>query len=118
MSQKHEGGCHCGKVRYQVELDLASEMATCNCSICGKTGAIMAFVPAGSFTLVSGEDALKDYQFNRKNIHHEFCAECGVRSFSHGTGSDGSRMYSVNVRCIDDVDLAALRTKGFDGKSL
>lgn len=119
MSQtKHTGGCHCGQVRYEVELDLDAQMMTCNCSICGKGGAIMAFVPTSAFTLQSGEAALKDYQFNTKNIHHKFCTECGVRSFTHGTGPDGTPMVAVNVRCIDGVDLAALKTTSFDGKSL
>lgn len=118
MSQTiHEGGCHCGQVRYKVEIDLAAQMVTCNCSICGKSGAIMAFVPASAFTLLSGESALKDYQFNTKNIHHKFCTECGVRSFSHGTGPDGKPMVSVNARCIDDVDLASLKTMSYDGKA-
>jgi hypothetical protein len=118
MSQNtHEGGCHCGQVRYKVDLDLTAQMVTCNCSMCGKSGAIMAFVPADAFTLLSGESALKDYQFNTKNIHHKFCTECGVRSFAHGTGPDGKPMVSGNVRCIDDVDLGSLKTMSYDGKS-
>jgi hypothetical protein len=115
---KHDGGCHCGQVRYQVDIDLTGQMATCNCSICSKTGAIMAFVPATAFTLVSGTEVLRDYQFNKKHVHHEFCTVCGVRSFSHGAGKDGTEMYMVNVRCIDGVDLEGLKIMTFDGKSL
>ena len=42
----------------------------------------------------------------------------GVGSFSRGTGPDGKEMIAVNVRCLDDVDVAALKTTPFDGRSL
>jgi hypothetical protein len=114
---KYYGGCHCGRVRYEVETTLESVMS-CNCSICQKRGAILTFVPAPQFTLLSGEDDLTDYQFNKKIVHHLFCSRCGVGSFARGTGPDGSAMIAVNVRCLDDVDLAALSPMSFDGKSL
>jgi hypothetical protein len=57
-------------------------------------------------------------QFNKKIVHHLFCSRCGVGSFARGTGPDGSAMIAVNVRCLDDVDLAALSPMSFDGKSL
>ena len=56
------GGCHCGRVRYAVETDLAQVIA-CNCSICTKRGLLLTFVPPERFTLQAGEDALTDYQF-------------------------------------------------------
>lgn len=114
---KHTGGCHCGKVRYEVETDLATVMS-CNCSICQKRGALLTFVPTPQFTLLAGEDALTDYQFNKKIIHHLFCGTCGVGSFARGVAPDGSEMVAVNVRCLDDVDPAALTVTPFDGKSM
>ncbi|RYE91214.1 MAG: GFA family protein [Myxococcales bacterium] len=117
---KHQGGCHCGAVRYEVDLDLSQPLTECNCSICGKTGARLAFVPSSQFALRSGEDNLTDYQFHKKHIHHAFCRTCGVRSFAHGATPDGGTMYAVNVRCLDDIDLAATtsQVQPFDGKSL
>jgi hypothetical protein len=116
-SKKYEGGCHCGKVRYEVNVALERVVA-CNCSICGKTGALLAFVPAAEFKLVSGEGALTDYQFGKKRVHHKFCSACGIRSFGHGAGPDGSEMFAINVRCLDGVDADALPADRFDGKSL
>lgn len=113
----YQGGCHCGRVRYRVKTDLATTV-TCNCSICQKTGTILTFVPAGDFELLSGEDALTDYQFNRKVIHHLFCKTCGIRSFARGQKPDGSEMIAVNVRCLDDIDLASLSPRSFDGRRL
>ncbi|MDB4975872.1 MAG: aldehyde-activating protein [Myxococcaceae bacterium] len=116
-AKAYTGSCHCGNVRYQVTLDLTAEMLTCNCSICARTGTMLTFVPAAAFTLERGEDALTDYQFGKKHIHHNFCSTCGVRSFAWGNGPDGSKMYAINARCLEDVDLHALKTKEIDGKS-
>jgi hypothetical protein len=112
----YTGGCHCGTVRYEVETDIHN-VISCNCSICAKTGTLLAFVPASQFKLLSGEDNLTDYQFHKEIIHHLFCATCGVRSFATGTGPDGIEMRAVNVRCLDDVDLSALTITAIDGKS-
>ena len=115
-TKTYSGGCHCGRVRYEATLDLAKAI-TCNCSICQKTGTILAFTPEAQFKLLSGEDALVDYLFNKKVIHHYFCGACGVRSFARGTAPDGSKMAAVNVRCLDGVDLASLSPKPIDGRS-
>src|ERR1700753_489673 len=78
----YQGSCHCGNVRYSVDADLSGEMLTCNCSICQRTGSALAFVPAPQFKLERGDDALTDYQFGKKRIHHLFCKTCGIRSFA------------------------------------
>ena len=113
--QKHSGGCHCGKVRYDVELDLGAPVISCNCSICSKFGTLLAFVAPDRFTLRSGEDVLTDYQFNTNNIHHLFCRVCGIKSFARGTGPQGP-MVAINTRCLDDVDIDKLKVTRHDGK--
>jgi hypothetical protein len=113
----HHGGCHCGNVRYDVQMDLG-EVMQCNCSICSKTGSLLAFTSDDRFELRSGSDDLTDYQFASKNIHHLFCEKCGVRSFARGKGSDGKPMVAINVRCLEGVDLEKLKVKAFDGASL
>ncbi len=113
----YTGGCHCGAVRYQVKMKLAGAI-TCNCSICSKTGSMLAFAPASQFELVSGQDALSDYQFGKKKIHHLFCKHCGIRSFARGVAPGGGEVVAVNVRCLDGVDTGGLTLKPFDGRSL
>lgn len=113
--REYEGSCHCGKVRYTVSADLSGEVMTCNCSMCRRTGALLTFVPAAQFELKQGEDALTDYQFNKKVIHHLFCSTCGVRSFARGTGPDGSQMVAVNARCLEGVDAGTLKIQHIDG---
>lgn len=113
----HHGGCHCGKVRYEVGIAADAPAIACNCSICRKKGTLLSFVPAEAFKLLSGKDAVTDYQFNTRNIHHLFCSTCGVTSFVTGTAPNGARMVAVNLRCLDDVDLTALNIVEYDGAS-
>ena len=114
----YEGSCHCGAVRYEVDLEPAPDRAyACNCSICGRAGWLLAFLPAARFRLLAGQDALTDYQFGKKSIHHLFCSTCGVRSFARGN-LNGKELAAVNVRCLEGVDLKTLKTREFDGNSL
>lgn len=115
-AKTYTGGCHCGAVRYEVRMKLEGAI-TCNCSICSKTGTMLAFVPASDFELRSGADALTDYQFGRKNIHHLFCSRCGIRSFARAKMPNGTPMAAINVRCLDGVDLAQVPLQPFDGRS-
>lgn len=111
----HTGGCHCGKVRFEADLDRTVE---CNCSICSKRGWILSAAPAGKFRLLSGESDLTDYQFNKEMIHHLFCSACGTQPFARGATPDGKEMVMVNVRCLDDADVSKLSPQHFDGKKL
>lgn len=114
-TKTHTGGCHCGAVRYEVSAAF-DRVIECNCSICSKTGALLAFVPASSFKLLQGEDALADYTFNKHVIHHHFCKTCGIRSFAAGVSPDGHAVRAINVRCLDGVDLGALTRVPYNGK--
>lgn len=114
MRKEYEGGCHCGRVRFRVtaDLDLTSE---CNCSICTKKGILHLIVPPEDFEVVSGRDELTTYRFNTGIAQHTFCRHCGIHPFyvprSHPDKID------VNVRCLDDVVISALRPIAFDGRN-
>lgn len=116
-TKSYAGGCHCGKVRYELTADLEQVLA-CNCSICMKSGSLLSFIPASQFELISGKEDLIDYQFNKHAIHHMVCPDCGIKSFASGTAPDSASMIAVNVRCLDDIDLKALKITEFDGRSL
>jgi len=78
----------------------------------------MGFVPMSAFRLLSGKDEEAEYLFNKKKIHHTFCPECGIGSYSYGTTPSGAYMVAINVRCLDGVDAASLTPTLFDGRSL
>ncbi len=109
----YTGGCHCGRVRFEVDTDLA-RVLECNCSICTRKGYLHVIVPPGRFRLQSGAEALSTYRFGTGVAQHHFCRHCGVASFyvprSHPDHVD------VNARCLDDVDPATLRPEPFDGR--
>ena len=106
------GGCHCGRVRFEVDAATPLEVLDCNCSVCRMTGFLHLIVPAARFRLVAGAEELTDYRFNTGTARHLFCRHCGNKSFyvprSHPDG------FSVNARCVDGLDLAALRVVPFD----
>lgn len=108
MKRTYEGGCHCGAVKFEADVDLAGGTFKCNCSICYKSRAWLAGIPAGDFRLLSGEATLRDYQFGPKRLHHPFCANCGVRPYSHGQDPKGNKFYAVRVNCLEGVDEQAL----------
>ncbi len=114
---QYKGGCHCGKVKYEVEADLeTAKIIACNCSHCHAKGLVLTFVTPDKFRLLSGEGDLSNYQFNTKRIHHLFCKHCGVQSFSRGTNRAGEEMKAINVRCLDGVDLNSLTLTQVNGK--
>lgn len=114
----YNGSCHCGAVRYTADVNLEKPAMSCNCSICGRSGTLLSFVPAEKFTLQQGEDALTDYTFNKNVIHHPFCKTCGIKSFARGTMPGGIQMVAVNVRCLEGVDPTKLEIKQVDGAKL
>ncbi|MFT3699660.1 MAG: GFA family protein [Kofleriaceae bacterium] len=113
----YTGSCHCGEVKYKVELELG-EVISCNCSMCGKSGTLLTFAPVDKFELISGEDSLTPYQFNKHIIMHNFCKTCGIKSFARGKKPDGTPMVAINARCLDGVDVFDLKVKQFNGRAL
>ena len=108
----HRGGCHCGRVRFEVDAPARIDALDCNCSICRTSGFVHLIVPKARFRLVSGADALTEYTFNTGAAKHRFCRVCGVKGFyiprSNPDGVD------VNVRCIDEGTLESVRVILFD----
>ena len=114
----YKASCHCGAVQCEVTMAPPSKALACNCSICSRTGSLLAFAPASDFRLLRGEDHLVDYQFARRRLHHLFCKTCGMRPFARGTGPDGKEMVAVNLRYVEGFDVSQLPVQTFDGASL
>jgi len=118
-TKTYAGGCHCGRVRYEVATDLATVMeCNCNWSHCSKRGMLLTFVTPDKFTALAGGDGLKDYQFNKKMIHHLLCPDCGIESFARGRAPDGKEMVAINVRCLEGVDVKSLPLTPIDGRNM
>ncbi len=108
----HRGGCHCGRVRFEVDAPAHLQALQCNCSICRMSGFLHLIVPAQRFRLLAGEGDLTDYTFHTGVAKHRFCRHCGIKSFyiprSHPDGID------VNVHCLDPGTVRSLDIVAFD----
>ena len=108
----HRGGCHCGRVRFEVEASARLQVLECNCSICRMSAYLHLIVPASRFRLLQGIESLTEYNFNTGTARHLFCSVCGVKSFyvprSHPDG------YSINARCLDPDGIESLEVSLFD----
>ena len=114
---KHQGSCHCGEIRYEVDGEVKNAMA-CNCSICSRKGALMWFVPRSSLKLLTPRSVLSTYTFNKHVIKHHFCAKCGIHPFGEGVDPKGNEMAAINIRTLEDIDLSKIPVSHFDGKSM
>ena len=111
----HRGGCHCGRVEYEVRAPVDIDASQCNCSICSMTGFLHLIVSRDAFRLLKGKDELETYTFNTGVAQHYFCRHCGVKSWyvprSHPNG------ISVNVNCLRRETIASIRVESFDGRN-
>ncbi len=109
----HRGGCHCRRVRFEVDAPARLQVQDCNCSLCRMSGFLHLIVPASRFRLLSGAGDLSEYTFNTGVAKHRFCRACGVKSFyiprSNPDGVD------VNARCLDPGTVESLDIEAFDG---
>ncbi|MGK9050761.1 GFA family protein [Neorhizobium petrolearium] len=110
------GSCHCGRIAFEAEGEF-NEALECNCSFCRRRGVLLAFVPRSNMQLTTPRENLSTYQFNQRVIVHRFCANCGVAPFSEATMPNGAEMAAINLRCVPEIDLAALTVTQYDGAS-
>lgn len=110
----HSGGCHCGRVRFEVIAPAKLQILECNCSICSKAGYLHLVVPVDRFKLLSGDDVLTTYTFATHTAKHLFCSICGIKSFYMPRADPWSR--SINVHCLDPGTVEAMSISPFNGR--
>ena len=111
----HKGGCHCGRVTFEVQGSADIQADECNCSICRMSGYLHMIVSKNDFKLVSGKESLTTYRFNSEVAEHYFCRYCGIKSYyvprSHPDG------ISVNTNCLVRDTIDSLTVTPFDGQN-
>ena len=109
------GGCHCGRVKFEIEISDEVTVLRCNCSICRKSGYLHLIVSKPRFSLLQGEDSLIDYRFHTGVARHLFCGVCGVKSFYIPRSHPDS--FSVNLNCINLPEEVDVVIENFDGRN-
>jgi hypothetical protein len=111
----HEGGCHCGKVKWQIQAPAHLQTHTCNCSICDINNYQHLIVPKQRFQLLTNTDSLSEYRFGSGKAKHYFCKTCGVKSFYiPRSNPDG---VSVHARCLNLATVLSITDTPFDGQN-
>jgi hypothetical protein len=114
--KKHNGSCHCGAVKFEVEIDETAGNR-CNCTVCTKTSTTNGIVKPDAFKLVSGTDQLSEYCWGPKISTRYFCRNCGVHAFARGELAElGGAYVSVNMNCLDGVETTAFKLRYWDGR--
>lgn len=103
--QRHQGSCHCGAVRFEIETDFP-ELTMCDCSMCRRRNAVMVKVHESRFRLLAGEEALTEYQFHTRTARHYFCKVCGIYPFHRKRVTPDH--LGINVHCLHDFDPAGI----------
>jgi hypothetical protein len=122
----YHGSCHCGRVRFEVDVDL-DHVRVCDCSICRKRGALIHRVEERHVRLLTPLEELTRYQWHTRTAEDYFCPTCGILPFRRPRDRTSAELaegrppfsgWSVNVRCLDGVDLASLPVQRVFGSRL
>ena len=109
------GGCHCGRVKFDIRIPEKVVVHRCNCSICQKSAYLHLIVAADHFKLLSGEEDLVDYRFHTGVARHLFCGHCGIKSFYIPRSHPDS--FSVNLNCVNLPEAVDISIEAFDGRN-
>lgn len=122
----YAGSCHCGRIRFEVDLDL-DHVRVCDCSICRRRGALIHRVPEDRVRIATPFEDMTLYQWHTRTAEDWFCPVCGILPFRRprvrtsdeaAAGVAAFSGWSVNVRCLEGVDLDAIPVRRIHGSRL
>ena len=111
----YSGKCHCGKIAFDVEGDLTS-VIECNCSICYESGYLHWMIDPSQLQMKTSLNDASLYVWGTGQARHFFCPKCGV-AVLRNPRTDPNNKYSVNVRCLEGIDISKLKVTLFDGRN-
>ncbi len=105
MRKTYQGSCHCGKVTFEVDMDL-DHVRVCDCSLCRKRGALNHRVEDSDLRILTPLDELTLYQWHTRTAKDYFCPSCGILPFRRPRTAP--EVWTVNVRCLDGIELQSI----------
>jgi hypothetical protein len=121
-TRTYRGSCHCGRVKFEADVDLSQGTGKCNCTSYWKKRWWSVSVKPAAFRALQGEQELSGYKPGTHKNARGFCKHCGVIPYSWvdaAEWNDGEYV-SINVAALDDVDpaeLVAAPVKYMDGRA-
>lgn len=125
--------CHCGATKIELP-HLPLSAGECNCTFCGRTGAVWGYYKPGEMKMLSTEGE-RIYSPTGMNNHH-FCGTCGMQTWgdspdwgsiynADGTPKQGytaqsmptERSFAVNLRLVDNLDWSGIEIEKMDGRN-
>jgi hypothetical protein len=112
MSKKlFHGSCHCGKIKFQANIDLSKESGKCNCTFCRKTSFWSSKVGIEDFKLSEGEENKKIYTNSPEYGYYVFCDHCGTRLYGYSPKTEWSEEgYSIRIQTLDDISIEEMNS--------
>ena len=110
----HSGGCHCGRVRFEVRAPAALPVSECNCSMCSKSG--LSASDRAQVALQAAERRRGAHRIPVQYRHGAAPLLFGLRHQIVLRAPLASRGYSVNARCLDEGTVEALEITPINGK--
>ena len=116
----HKASCHCGRVQLRIAHQ-PEFMNDCNCSLCGKAGAIWGYYAADEVEVVGETQGYSRSDYPNPAVRIHFCGNCGVtthwtltESFAAENPNEAGRM-GINMRLFDDAAKAGVELRFPDG---
>jgi hypothetical protein len=113
---KYAGSCHCGAVKFTLDIEPITSGVRCNCSMCRRKSAVMSelYFTSQQMTIALTQP-LGKYVWGDRTVNNFFCTTCGIYTFHEPIDEPGT--YRVNLGCIDGIDPLALPIRSVDGAS-
>ena len=97
---KIDGGCHCGQVTYEAEIN-PENVGICHCTDCQALSAsafrTIVMVPGADFKVLSGEPKVYvKVGDSGKARQQAFCGNCGSAIYATSVG-DGPKVYNIRL---------------------
>ena len=100
---KIDGGCHCGYITYEAEVD-PDQTTICHCTDCqtltGSAFRTVVRAPESAFKILSGEPTVyvKTAESGNKRAQ-AFCPRCGSPIYATAPG-EGPKVYNIRLGTV------------------